>query len=485
MAKKVVSLYIDDISIRLLVTRGKEVSKWLYVPLDSGLVESAVIIKEDEVSSKIKNMLDTEEIKTKKVNVGISGLLCLTRAITFPQLPKTMLAEAVVREAKKVMPMAMENLYNVSWQSMPSPKNEMRAFMIAVRQKTIDALVRTLNKAGLEIRFLDLKPLALSRAVAEKTAIILDVQPNEFDIVVMAEGIPQPIRTVPFPQNIQSLPEKLQMVVEHTDNTVKFYNSHNADKPLPPNTPIFLSGELVSEPELHQSLSDKLGHPVHLLPSPLKCPDNFNLGQFTVNIGLALRELPLGNKTGLSVAKLNTLPIAYQPKHFSLARVSVVPGMAVFAIAVIPLVMLIQGTSTNLEAMQNQLEMTNQLIGQKQTEKQELLENIAELEQRLAEAEASRDAFNEAFVNLEDQNIVVNGDVAAANNFLPDTVSLSMVNHDGKIMSIDGQAPGENEVLLYASSLRDSNRFVEVMVAKMARTDDDRIDFTLILKSRD
>ncbi len=483
MAKKVVSLYIDDISIRLLVTRGNEVSKWLYAPLESGLVEGAVIIKEDEVAGKIKEALDTQEIKTKKVNVGISGLLCLTRAITFPQLPKAMLAEAVVREAKKVMPMAMENLYNVSWQSISSPKNEMRAFMIAVRQKTIDALVRTLKKAGLEIRFLDLKPLALLRAVTEKTAVILDVQPNEFDIVVMAEGIPQPIRTIPFPQNIQSLQEKLQMVVEHTDNTVKFYNSHNADKPLPPETPIFLSGELASELQLRQSLSDKLGQPVHVLPSPLKYPDSFNLSQFMVNIGLALRELPLGDKTGLSVAKLNTLPIAYQPKHFSLARVSVVPGMAVFAIAVIPLMMLTQSTSTNLEAMQNQIEMTNQLIEQKQMEKQGLSENIAELEQRLADAETSRNTFTEVSQSFGELNDTVNGDVAAANSLLPDTVSLSMVNHDGKIMKIDGQAPGENEVLLYASSLRDSNRFIEVTVAKMTRTDDDRMDFTLMLKS--
>jgi len=36
MAKKVVTLYIDDISIRLLVAKGKRVQKWARLPLEPG-----------------------------------------------------------------------------------------------------------------------------------------------------------------------------------------------------------------------------------------------------------------------------------------------------------------------------------------------------------------------------------------------------------------------------------------------------------------
>ena len=158
MANKIVTLYIDDISIRLLVTRGKEISKWAYAPLEAGMVESAVILDEDGVAGKIKEMLDTQAISTVKINVGVSGLLCLTRAISLPQLPKGMLDEAVLREAKKLMPLAMENLYNISWQLLPRANNQTHVFMVAVRQKTIDALIRTLDKVGRKVRFLDLKP---------------------------------------------------------------------------------------------------------------------------------------------------------------------------------------------------------------------------------------------------------------------------------------------------------------------------------------
>ncbi len=486
MSKKIVTLYIDDLSLRVLVTRGKEVSKWVYAPLEPGMVETAVIMKEDEVAEKIKELFEAQDIGSKKIDVGISGLLCLTRAIELPQLPKGMIDEAVVREAKKIMPLAMENLYNISWQSMPgNKKNGTRAFMIAVRHKTIDALSRTLRKAGLEIRFLDIKPLALSRLVTEKTAIILDVQPNEFDIVIMVDGIPQPIRTFPFPPELRSWQERLRMVIEHADNTLKFYNSHNAaDSPLPQTTPIFVSGELLSQSEAHQALSEELGHPVEVLASPLKHPDGFDLSQFTVNIGVALRELPQVKKTGLSVAKLSALPFAYQPKHFSLARVSVIPGIAIFALALAPLVMSIQGASASLEAMQNQLDMINQHIVKKQMEKRTLVKEIAGLKERIAEVETSEQALSAVLSSLDTQNQVVNGDVTVASDLLPAAIELSAITHTGDTMKINGVAPDEDEVLLYASSLRDTARFSEVVVTNITTNEDGWVEFTLVLKSR-
>ncbi len=54
MAQKVVTLYLDDTSIRLLVTDGKRIKKWADVPLEPGMVKNAVILKQEEVAAKIK-----------------------------------------------------------------------------------------------------------------------------------------------------------------------------------------------------------------------------------------------------------------------------------------------------------------------------------------------------------------------------------------------------------------------------------------------
>ena len=191
MAKKTVTLYIDDTSIRMLLTQGTRIKKWADLPLEPGLVKNATVLKEAELAAKIKQLFQVRKIKTKKVNIGVSGLRCLSRPLILPQLPKVMLDEAVRREAKRVLPVPPEKLY-LSWQSIPAPEGKSQVFLVAIPNQSADALFKMLRQAGLKPDLMDLKPLLLARAVKEKTAIILDVQPNEFDIVIMVNGIPSP-----------------------------------------------------------------------------------------------------------------------------------------------------------------------------------------------------------------------------------------------------------------------------------------------------
>ena len=48
MAKKIVTLYIRDTSISLLVMRGNQVKKWANLPLDPGLIQEGVVIDEEQ-----------------------------------------------------------------------------------------------------------------------------------------------------------------------------------------------------------------------------------------------------------------------------------------------------------------------------------------------------------------------------------------------------------------------------------------------------
>ena len=110
MAQKVVTLYLDDTSIRLLVTSGQRIKKWADVPLEPGMMKNAVILKQEEVAAKIKQLFKVRKINTKKIILGVSGLHCLTRPILLPQLPKDMLEEAIRREAKRILPVSPEQL---------------------------------------------------------------------------------------------------------------------------------------------------------------------------------------------------------------------------------------------------------------------------------------------------------------------------------------------------------------------------------------
>src|SRR4030042_287676 len=258
MANNTVSLYIDDTNIRLMVTRGKRITRLADAPLDVGLNDIDTDEQEKELTEKIKNLFKSNKIHAKKVILGLSGLHCLTRPVVLPELPRALLNEAVTREAKRVLPVPLEQLY-ISWQILSVAEGKIQAFMVATPRHIADMIIRVLNQTGCKPYLMDIKPMALARLSTEATALIVDVQAKEFDIIIMVNGIPQPIRTVAFPQEELALSEKLLIVKDDVKRTVQFHNSNSGDNSIQANTTMFVSGELAYEPELYESLANELG----------------------------------------------------------------------------------------------------------------------------------------------------------------------------------------------------------------------------------
>jgi len=482
MAKNVVTLYIDDTSLGLLEAKGKRVKKWASLPLEPGLVWDGVVLNEAGLATEIKEFLRAQEVSAGKVIVGLSGLHCLSRVVTVPNLSKDMLAKAVSQEAERTLPVPLEQLY-LSWQVISTSKEAMQVFVAGLPRNAADSMVKTLRQAGVNPYLMDLKPLALTRVVQEATAIIVDIQTNEFDLVIMVDGVPHPIRTVPFPSEALSLEEKSVVVKGELERTIKFYNSSYSEKPLESSVPIFISGELADNPELWCSALEELGYPVSLLASPLKCPKNFTENQYMVNIGLALKKLSPGRKAHPSLVNLNVLPEVYQSKPISLtiAKVLAVPGVIGVAIGLlVPLGMLIQSTAADTASLQVQLDVTRNLIQQKHTQQQLLEKEISSLGARVAKLEAPINNFTTVFDDFGRYQEIVNGDLQITISTMPSATDLSKITHSSNTLTIKGTAPSETEVLEYADSLRASDRFSLVTVSSLRRTEDGMF-FTLTL----
>jgi len=476
-SKGVVTLYIDDTSIRLLVAKGARVEKWAHLPLEPGLVSDGAIVDEAKVAAKIEELLKDSGVKTKKVIAGLSGLHCLTRPITLPKVPKAVLHEAVMREAERIMPLPLEQLY-ISWQVIPVPGEGIQVFLMALPRNVADALVKTLRQAGVEPYLIDIAPLALIRVASKATAIIADVQPARLDVIIMVDGIPQPVRTMSLPTTALTLSEKLPALKAELTRTIKFYNSNHPEKPLDPDTPIFCSGELAQEPEACQSLASELKYPVLPLSSPLEGPEELAQDQYIVNIGLALKELSLPKaEANLSLVNLNALPDVYKPTPISLTKTVILPGMIIIAIGLlVPLFMRVQDAAADTVSLRDELNNIGQLIEQRQAQRQE----IAGLQTEVERVEASRGIFSAAVDYIEDRRYIVNGDLEAATSALPDTIDLGEVSHTGEGLTISGAAPSETEILAYAKELRATGRFSEVIISSILRTDGE-MDFGLTL----
>ncbi|MFC2035969.1 PilN domain-containing protein [Chloroflexota bacterium] len=466
MAKKIVTLYIDESSLRLMITDGKQVIKWADLSLEPGLIDSTTVIKEAEFVDKIRQLFEVQKVKDKKIIVGMSGLHCLTRPITLPHLPEAMLDEAVQREAAAVLPVPVEELY-ISWQTIPAPEEKTQVFLVATPRKTVDNVLQALQQADLKPSFMSLKPLLLARVVKEATAIIVDVQTTEFDIAIMTDGVPQPVRTIPFAKEALPWQDKLTVIRSELDRTITFYNSNNPEKPLASSVPIYASGELANETQLCQSLSDELGYPVLLLSSPLECPEELDLSRYSANIGLVIQKLLSGKEAGPSIINLNALPASYQPKPISLTNIVGLPSAIIVAGLLVFLLMLVQSSSADIESLRTQLNTTDVSLQRMQAQRLKLTENISELERKIVELETSRDSFTTAVSSLEEQTDNFNSDLEVAIESLPSGISLSSISHANSILTISGQAPNTKRVLSYLLKLDTSGRFGDIAITNM------------------
>ncbi len=447
-----VNLYIDDTSIRLMVTQGQKVKKWADVQLDPGLVKDGLIEQEAEVATKIRNLLKSQKVRARKVTVGFSGLHTLTRPVTLPQLPKAMLPEAVAREARRVLPVALDQLY-LSWRVIPGAKGRIQVFIAALPRRNADAMVKVLRAAGLDPSRMAIKPLALTKILPYNTAVMIDVQPNEFDVVIMVDGVAQPIRTVTFPNQEITPEQKLSMIISDLDRTIKFYDTNNQEKPLDITIPIYVSGGLLNNPEVQKQLAAASAHPVKPLVPVFKGLDQVDLARYMINIAMVTNPTSAERETTFPVANMNLLPAPYMPKSISVTQLVGVPVGLALAGLIVPLVITLQNTNASIISAQEQLTKTNTDVNKKTKEKTELVSSIKTLEQSLADANMVNKKLDDSnkYLTLRQNNI--NTDIKLSLEKLPSGIKLLSISQSVEALVIMGTAPSEKDINAYAQAI--------------------------------
>ena len=112
--------------------------------------------------------------------------------------------------------------------------------------------------AGIPPRVLDLAPLALCLSVNEPMAVIADVGLNTLNIMVLAERVPQVIRSLSLQGEGRKVSENMATISEEFSRTVAFYNSSHQQAPLGADVPVFVSGDLADAPDTWKAPVGKL-----------------------------------------------------------------------------------------------------------------------------------------------------------------------------------------------------------------------------------
>jgi type IV pilus assembly protein PilM len=449
MAKKITTLFIRDAAINLLVMKGEKVEKWASSPLEPGLVSQGLIIDEEQVADKVKAILKETGARTNKVTVALSGHDSLYRIISLPELPEAVLPEAVRREAQRTIPTPLEEVY-YSYQRIPSSKGECRIFLATFPRNLVDALIRTLHRAGVKPYVLDLAPLALCRIPNVPRAIIIDARLEHLDVMVLADRLPQVIRTLSLPGEGGSAEERIASIAEEFTRTIAFYNSSHLGNPLDSTVPVFVCGDLAEAPESWPSLAGRAGYSVSPLVPPVELPEGFNTNEFMVNIGLALKELSQEKEgASFSLVNFNALPEAYVPPHFSIARVLIPVGIVVGIGLVVFMGILVLHNRDNIEILRSQVTGGESSVAQQQTQVTQLRANVVSVK-------STADALHSTLVGIGQGRAVILDDLREITGLAGESVALGAVTHVGNSVTMNGGTPNVDDIFRYARALRDS-----------------------------
>ena len=472
MAREATAIYIDDTSIEVMSVSGRKARKWASTPLDPGLVRDGVILHQQEVAKVVRRLWSEGGFSGSRVVAGISGINCLYRTLVLPALPKNLLEEAVRREAGRALGVSIDQLY-LSWQDMPSARDEKPVFLTAAPKDAVDALIATLRKAGLNPYLMDVRPLAIARAAQQQSAIVVDLQPTSLDIVIKVARVPEVVRSVPVSRTMSD-ESKLSVVNQELERAVSFYNSSRTEGHLADDVPVLVSGELAEHQDRWEELRGTRGRPIELLTPPLDNADEFEFAQYATTIGLAFKETADRGASSHSVINFNALPDAYRPKPRPLSDLLYPPVLLVGVLAVAAVGYISLNSQLRSEALQSQWEATTNLavsmradIGERQSALEQQREQLQEDVERQETRAGSLDSLTRGVSERADD---VNHDLAEMNN-TPDGIDVERINYKEDMIIVSGWGDTESRVFNYARQLRSSKRFARIDVTRVERED--------------
>lgn len=450
---QLLSIAIEDSEIKLLVVEGKGVKTAVSSPLEPGLVKDGVVLDKAAVSQKIRQLLETHKVSARKVVASISGIHSVYRLISLPRLPGELLAEAVKREAARIMPVPVKELY-LSWQPLPVSREETLVALVGLPRGTVDALIDSLRQAGLTPYLMDVRPLAAARAAGETRAIVVNVEAADFDIVILVDGIPQLVRSLAFSQDDLLPSDKAMEIKEELERTVGFYNASHEAEPLREDMPVIFGGDA----RVSELLRQELPSPTKPFTAPLSHAEDFSAGNFMTNIGLVLKELKV-DQIPLRL-NLNAVPEVYLPKPVPILPVL---SSVVILVAIGLLVWLgftARQAVAQTSALRAELSQVQAAIKAQQVDPKK----ISELEARLRGMTAARDSTRKAMTDWEKQRLKLSGDLGKATSLLPGKVTIPIGFTHGTALTVEGVAPDKDTILSYAKSLQATGGFTEVLI---------------------
>ena len=291
MPKRIIALSIEGTVLRILGSRGDSVDVWGSVPFRPSCVRNGHVADPDGLGGVIKNALVDMEL-TKGVYVcALPAIGSTSRIIDLPlEVDVAALGGIVQREARRFMGASLDDYY-LHWRALPARTRHRQVFSLAVPREPLHALMEAMQKAAQIPKIIELKPLALMRAVNRRHAIIANGENSSVEMVIVVDDTPVLIFGTAFAEGALHPDYAVGRISEELVRTIGYYNDSHKDEALDPELPIYLTGALASSAPFSINVATLTGRLIERLDPPLRYPSELPVAEYMANMGLVIRAL--------------------------------------------------------------------------------------------------------------------------------------------------------------------------------------------------
>lgn len=292
LARSLLTLSIDSMSLKLLASRGEQVSAWSITPINPRFLKGGFVADLQGLASVIRTAVSKQEFSRRhRVLASIPAFHSVCRTLELPNLPEVRPDVAIPQQARRDFGYSAENSI-LRWKPLASVGGRPRFFIVSVPREPVITLIETLKLAGLHPDSIETTTFSLSRAVNQSQVVIVVVEPNSLDSIILKEGIPLATRSTFLGERPQDSESLTTLATGALDNIVSFYNESYPDNPVSLDIPVYLFGSaVVAASNIVSAVETALGRAVSEFEPPVLYPQDFPKAELAVNIGLMLKEL--------------------------------------------------------------------------------------------------------------------------------------------------------------------------------------------------
>lgn len=155
-------------------------------------VRDGEVVDPSRVAMKLKELLEENDFKSRKVITAVSGQAAIIRPrIKFPAIPIKELKEVVMHDAERYIPFPIQDVYidfQVTGEVEEEGMSKYDVLLVTAQKQLIDTYLETLAQADLELVAVDVASFAVMRAISGLNTEMPEEEEDQLNVLILIRG---------------------------------------------------------------------------------------------------------------------------------------------------------------------------------------------------------------------------------------------------------------------------------------------------------